>query len=223
VPRLSFPFKKIVLLLSFILLILSLLLNFFLLSELKKGKEGIKVLGVIDGDTLVLEGKTRLRLRCVDAPSIEFCGGPEAKKALEELVSGKKVLVKEKIIDVKGRPMALVYVNGILVNQEILKAGWGRFHSDNVSVREELKTTSERARKHSLGIFSEKCRQRENPDNPECNIKGNIDKSENTRLYYYPGCAQYDFTIVEKDIGEKWFCTEEEAKTAGFTKAKTCP
>jgi hypothetical protein len=33
---------------------------------------------------------------------------------------------------------------------------------------------------------------------------------------------QYETAIVQEDKGEKWFCTEAEAKKAGFTKAKTC-
>jgi len=212
--------------LSLILLVLlfpSVILNIFLSDKLKKSQEGIKVLGVLDGDTLVLEGKTRVRLRSVDAPEIAFCGGRQAKELLEKLVNNKIVLVKETILDTKGRPMALIYANGKLVNEEILKQGWGRFHSDDTSAREVLKSAYDTAREKSLGIFSSKCRQTENPDNPKCNIKGNIDKNSDRVNYYYPGCPQYEFTIVEKDLGEDWFCTEKEAQKAGFTKAKNCP
>lgn len=78
------------------------------------------------------------------------------------------------------------------------------------------------AREKGLGIFSSLCRQMENPDDPKCNIKGNIDKNSSARKYYFPGCAQYEFTIVEKDIGEEWFCTENEARQKDFIKAETC-
>ena len=212
--------------LSLILLVLlfpSVILNIFLSDKLKKSQEGIKVLGVLDGDTLVLEGKTRVRLRSVDAPEIAFCGGRQAKELLEKLVNNKIVLVKETILDTKGRPMALIYANGKLINEEILKQGWGRFHSDDTSAREALKSAYDTAREKSLGIFSPKCRQTENPDNPKCNIKGNIDKNSDRVNYYFPGCPQYEFTIVEKDLGEDWFCTEKEAQKAGFTKALNCP
>jgi len=214
---------SLILLISLILLVPSMILNIFLSSELKKSQKGIKVLGVLDGDTLVLEGKTRLRLRSVDAPELNYCGGEEAKEFLEKLVKDKTVVAKEMIIDVQGRPMALIYVGNKLVNLEILKQGWGRFHSDDTSVREELKNAYDNAREKSLGIYSSKCRQTQNPDNPKCNIKGNIDKNSDRNNYYYPGCPQYEFTIVEKDMGEDWFCTEKEAQKAGFTKAKNCP
>ncbi len=209
--------------LLFISLASSVFLNISLLQDLEKSQKGIKVLGVIDGDTLVLEGKTRLRIRSVDAPELDLCGGQEAKELLEKLVSGKTVLVKEQIIDTWGRPMALIYIDDKLVNEEILKEGWGRFHSDNHSAREILKFAYDNAREKSLGIFNPKCYQKTNYDNPKCNIKGNIDKNSDRRNYYFPGCAQYEFTIIEKDIGENWFCTEKEAQKAGFTRSKTCP
>lgn len=206
-----------------LLLLLSLFFNFFLLNKLDKNQPGIEVLGVIDGDTIVLEGKTRLRLRCVDAPELEYCGGREAKELLEKLVAAKKVVIKEQIIDTKGRPMALVYCDGKLINEEILKSGWARFHSDQTPEKEQLKKAYDQAKQDSLGIFSPQCRQTQNPENPDCNIKANIDKNSNRRNYYFPGCAQYDYTIVELDLGEAWFCTESQAQAAGFTRSLTCP
>lgn len=179
-------------------------------------------MGVIDGDTLVLEGKVKVRLRSLDAPELKYCGGPEAKLELEKLVSGKKVVVKEEIIDQQGRPMALIYVGGVLVNLEMLKSGWARFHSDSTSLRAQLKKAADKVKEKSLGIFSPKCYQKTNPNNSKCVIKGNLDKDANKKIYYFPGCSQYEFTIIEKDLGEDWFCTEKEAREAGFTRAETC-
>lgn len=161
-------------------------------------------------------------MRSVDAPELDNCGGPEAKQELERLVSEKKVVVKEQIIDQMGRPMGLVYVDDKLVNKEILASGWGSFHSDTTDERENLKSAYDKAREEKLGIWSQKCRQTENPDNPKCNIKGNIDDNSDRRNYYFPGCAQYDFTIVEKDMGEGWFCTEKEAQKQAIPVPKTC-
>jgi len=57
-----------------ILLVPSVLLNVFLLVREKTIlDQGVKVEGVIDGDTLVLEGKSRIRLRYADAPELEYC------------------------------------------------------------------------------------------------------------------------------------------------------
>lgn len=206
--------------LIYIVLAASLLLNAILLNRPASGGT-IKVLGVIDGDTLVLDGKVRLRLRHVDAPELEFCGGEAAKKQLEDLVSGQSVRIEEKIIDQKGRPMALVYVGSTLINQSLLESGWARYHSDSTSKVESLKAAASQAKSDKLGLFGV-CVQTENLDNPKCNIKGNLDKNSDSRLYYLPNCVQYKFTIVEKDLGEDWFCTEAAARAAGFTRAATC-
>ncbi|HUV46847.1 MAG TPA: thermonuclease family protein [Candidatus Bathyarchaeia archaeon] len=209
--------------LGFFLLIPSLILNLFLFQKSQKSDQGILVIAVIDGDTFVLDGKTKLRLRHLDAPELEYCGGQEAKEFLEDLVLNKKVIIQEKILAQSGgRPMALVYIGDKLVNEEVLRAGWGRYHSDKSSQKDFLKSAADLAKENQLGIFSPKCYQTENPDNPDCLIKANIDKNSDRRNYYFPGCSQYDFTIVEKDLGEGWFCTEKDAQEAGFTRSKTC-
>lgn len=214
---------KILPFLGFLLFVVSLVFNFLQYSQNKSLSQGTKVIGIIDGDTIVLEGKVRLRLRNIDAPELQYCLGTEAKELLEKLVNNKTIIFKEKIIDSLGRAMALVYVNDVLVNEEMLKSGLARYHNDPSSVAKELKAAADKAKTNGLGIFSSKCYQTKNPDNPKCIIKGNTDKNSNLRNYYYPGCPQYEFTIVEKDLGESWFCTEKEAQKAGFTRAKNCP
>lgn len=54
-----------------------------------------------------------------------------------------------------------------------------------------------------------------------CVIKGNI--SSNGKIYHLPGCGSYDKTVINESAGEKWFCTEAEAVSAGWRKAKNCP
>ena len=179
------------------------------------------VIGVIDGDTIVLEGKTRLRLRNLDAPELNYCLGIDSKEALENMVSGKRVIVKEQIIDQMGRAMALIYVGNRLINVEMLSLGLARFHSDNTTERERLKKAYDVAKANKIGIYSSTCLQTI-PPNPKCIIKGNMDKNSNRKTYYLPGCAQYNFTFVEKDIGEDWYCTEKEAQLAGYSKSENC-
>lgn len=205
-----------------VVLVPSLILNFFLFNKNLELKEGILVLAVLDGDTLLLDGKVKLRLRHIDAPELEFCGGQEAQEILEKLAQGKKVVLKEKILDQYGRDMALVYVGQSLLNLKMLESGWARYHSDSSSVAQELKQAGDQAKEAKIGIFSSQCWLTENSEDPSCDIKGNIDKNSTARKYYFPGCSQYEFTIVEKDLGEDFFCSEEEARKAGFTRSETC-
>lgn len=205
-----------------LLLIPSLILNAILLFREQKIKEneGVGVLSVYDGDTIILENKERLRLRQLDAPELNFCGGKEAKAALEKLVSGKKVRITGQIPDQQGRGMAFVYVGDTLVNKELLTKGLVRFHHDTTALNDELKTVADAAKEQKLGIFGT-CQAMSNTKNPKCTIKGNIDRQKKT--YHLPGCTQYPYTVVEEDIGESWFCTEKEAQKAGFIKSERCP
>lgn len=209
-----------------ILFIPSILLNVFLGYKTLSQRQAnlIKVIGVIDGDTVVLENKTRLRLRHVDAPELINCGGEQAKQFVSSLVNGKSITIEEQIPDQMGRAMGLIYVNSILVNEKLLEAGWARYHSDQTTKTNLLKKVADEAKTNKLGIFSQLCLQEKNLENPNCIIKGNLEnkRPSGRKLYYLPNCAQYKFVMVEKDLGEQWFCTEKEAIAAGYIKAATC-
>jgi endonuclease YncB( thermonuclease family) len=49
----------------------------------------------------------------------------------------------------------------------------------------------------------------------DCLIKGNIG-SGNKRIYHVPGSSSYADTRIDESQGERWFCTEEEARAAGW-------
>jgi len=209
-----------------ILLVVSISFNLYLGYTLKmqKSENLVKVLGVLDGDTIVLENKTRLRLRQVDAPEIDFCGGSQARELLASYVLDKSIRIEEQIPDQTGRSMALISVDDIKINEKLLASGWVRYHSDSTSQTPRLKEVSSIAKKEKKGIYSELCLQTVNPDNPKCIIKGNLEnkRTSGRKLFYSPACAQYKFVQIEKDLGEAWFCSEKEASSAGYIKAATC-
>jgi hypothetical protein len=51
-----------------------------------------------------------------------------------------------------------------------------------------------------------------------CNIKGNIN-SKGDRIYHVPGGSWYGATKINKAKGERWFCSEKDAKAAGWRAA----
>lgn len=53
----------------------------------------------------------------------------------------------------------------------------------------------------------------------QCRIKGNV-SSKGERIYHLPGGEFYDRTQVNAAKGERWFCTEEEARAAGWRRSK---
>jgi hypothetical protein len=52
-----------------------------------------------------------------------------------------------------------------------------------------------------------------------CRIKGNINL-RGERIYHVPGRPYYDDTRVDILKGERWFCTEAEARSAGWRKSR---
>lgn len=54
---------------------------------------------------------------------------------------------------------------------------------------------------------------------PSCNIKGNVSINSGERIYHVTGQENYDATRISSQHGERWFCSEEDARTAGWRKA----
>lgn len=52
-----------------------------------------------------------------------------------------------------------------------------------------------------------------------CVIKGNI-SAEGARIYHVPGQKYYDRTKINRSAGERWFCSEAEARGAGWRRSK---
>lgn len=55
-------------------------------------------------------------------------------------------------------------------------------------------------------------------ESSECSIKGNI-STRGERIYHLPGQKYYDETRISASHGERWFCTEEEARAAGWRRS----
>ena len=68
------------------------------------------VTDVIDGDTIVINGSTRVRLIEVDAPEMGECYYSESKEALNSLVGGKYVRLEKDASGVDGFGRLLRYV-----------------------------------------------------------------------------------------------------------------
>ncbi|MBU2051784.1 thermonuclease family protein [Patescibacteria group bacterium] len=191
------------------------------------GTSGVKIpvpayraMRVIDGDTFETEERQIIRLTGIDAPELEYCDGPESKKALEKLILNQNLYVK--VIFRNGfRLVSYVYNEDGSVSEQMLKVGMAYYLSKDVS-HPELERAGDAARETKLGIYSSKCTQATNPDSQTCVIKGNIRTPNKDKIYHFPGCKSYTQTLVELYKGDKWFCTEAQAKKEGFAKGADC-
>jgi len=176
---------------------------------------------VFDGDTFELKNNTRVRLLDIDSPETGLCGYDEAKKRLEELILGKFVTVKELAYEPYNRDQGLVYLGKSLINEIMLKEGWGRIKYNPSSQHERLKAAAKSAKENKAGIFGLNCQW----DQPagKCKIKANIDEDTLKKSYHLPDCRDYDRVKIDLDRGEKFFCSEKEAQAAGYKLATNCP
>ena len=93
---------------------------------------------VVDGDTIILDGKERVRLIGVDTPEtvhpskpVEYFG-KEASAFTKRMVEGKRVRLGYdwNRVDKYGRTLAYVYLeDGTFLNAEIIKQGYGHAYT----------------------------------------------------------------------------------------------
>ncbi|MGR9320658.1 sunset domain-containing protein (plasmid) [Rhizobium leguminosarum] len=53
-----------------------------------------------------------------------------------------------------------------------------------------------------------------------CDIKGNVSVDSHERIYHMPGQEYYEATKISPRYGERWFCSEAEARAAGWRRAR---
>ena len=219
------------------LLACSLILNFLFIIQ---SWQRTVVSSVPDGDSLQLSDGRRVRLLGIDAPERGNCIADDAQKALETAAKGKHIRMKNVVTDDYGRilanviiedfPIWLSYMRQRLVeriplspdpylNRMMVTRGLARFESVKNEYYDTLKTAQSAAKEQRLGVWSDLCRKTTNT-NPDCEIKGNT--RDGNKTYHSPNCANYTQTIIDESYGDRWFCSEEEAEQAGFSKAAGC-
>lgn len=212
---------KIVVLVLGILLVVSLLLNIRLLGNQKEPDRAYKVTQIIDGDTFKIEGGQKIRLFGLDAPENGRCMADEAKNLLEKELSGKEVKLTDQFPDVFHRQVANIFVGDKYINEIIVAKGFARPDYEPNPYKQRIVDAYTKARKEKLGVNSSQCIRFKQID-PKCAVKANVPRETKERYYYLPACKNYMSVRVDTSSLDQWFCSEKEAKQAGFVKAPTC-
>jgi micrococcal nuclease len=196
-----------------------------------------------DGDTIAVNYKGNresVRFLLVDTPETshprlgEQPYGKEAKEFTRKLVENARKIELEFDIgpqrDKYGRLLAYVYVDGKMIQEELLKNGLARvayIYPPNTRYVDQFRAIQKEAQQKGIGIWEIENYAQEDGFHPEiidskeketsqadedCLIKGNIGKE---KIYHTPDSPWY-----EKTKAEMMFCTEEEAVKAGFRPAK---
>lgn len=174
---------------------------------------------VIDGDTFETTEKQIIRLSSTDAPELNRCDGPEAKKALEQLIVGKPLYLKVQYRD-DYRLISVVFTDEGSVNEAMVRSGHANYRKTGGDMGQEMLDASEEARAYKRGIHSDRCTQIVNTQNSDCQIKGN---NRVEKIYFPPNCGNHSQVQVQLWDGDEWFCTEQEAVNAGYRRSQQCP
>ena len=131
----------------------------------------VTVESISDGDTLRVtlgEVSTRVRLLNIDTPETRHpskpveCMGPEATAALKSMISpGDTVVLRydRRLYDRYDRLLAGVYAEGVLLNAEMARLGYGEpaVFDGNDRFLPEVEAAWEQARANGVGRFSGEC------------------------------------------------------------------
>jgi micrococcal nuclease len=177
---------------------------------------------IADGDTFILEtNKQAVRLYGVDAPELTNCYGLESSARLDALLKKRQVQLKEPVVDKFGRIVALVFVDGKLINEIMIREGFAAYRSEPGSGKEAMKAAHDTAKTIKIGIYSKICSDEVPPDS-KCNIKGNHDLDRDEYLYLTPECPYYNAVNIRRFEGDQWFCSPSDAQKAGFKISSAC-
>jgi endonuclease YncB( thermonuclease family) len=199
---------------------------------------------VIDGDSLHV-GDTEVRLFGVDAfEGRQTCTrnggawrcGEAAANELRKLTAGGTISCEKRDIDSYGRTVAVCTNGTVDLGAELTRAGlalaYRQFSKDYVDEEREAEAARRGAWAGDFtppwdarrGGDAEPREPREPPSGggeaaSGCRgtgIKGNISKPSGERIYHVPGSSSYAETRVDEADGERWFCTENDARSAGW-------
>lgn len=187
---------------------------------------------VSDGDTVHIAGQS-IRLHGIDAPETGqdclrangevFACGKWATRQLRRMVEGKVLTCTGSEHDRYNRLVAKCFLDGQdiaipLVDQGIVIA-YRKYSMDYVGVEKGAAIAAR-------GLWSMKFQEPGTwrikgslaDAQRACAIKGNITK--NGHIYHMPGQPYYGVTRIDEARGERWFCTQSEARQAGWRPAR---
>ena len=176
---------------------------------------------VTDGDTLRI-GSERIRLHGIDAPeSKQSCRargetwacGAAATRALRERIGGRSVECAERDRDRYGRIVVVSQVVGVDVNAWMVEQGWPLRTGATRRIASR-RSRLQRAPAGACGGPTSSCRR------AGAAGRGSAAAAGGAGDYRIKGNVRHNGSRIDTAKGERWFCTEAEARAAGWRRAK---
>ena len=191
---------------------------------------------VSDGDSWRIDGR-RLRLHGIDAPeTAQTCTRPSGQVwacgqwstgTARRLFQGRAADCEIRDTDRYGRSVVRCRVGGVDAGAALVTSGaafaYRRYSQDYVGA-ERVAALAGRGVHGSQAENPSDYRKRTRraavaPPPGDCAIKGNLSRS-GARIYHMPGQMHYDRTVIDSGRGERWFCNEAAARSAGWRRAR---
>jgi endonuclease YncB( thermonuclease family) len=177
------------------------------------------------------------RQPCTRANGSAWRCGEAAAAELRRLVGARDVACVRRDEDTYGRIVAVCRVGNTDLGAALVRAGlavaYRRYGEDYVDEEREAQAArrglwagqfvtpedyrrDERAAPPATPAQTSR-RNRSAPPAPGdgCYIKGNIN-GDGEKIYHVPDSSSYRSTEIDEGRGERWFCTEREARAAGW-------
>lgn len=130
-------------------------------------KYKVKVIRVIDGDTIKIEGDKTVRYIGIDTPETVYpskpvqCYGKEASNKNKELVEGKEVKLEKDVseTDKHGRLLRYIWLGDMLVNEYLAKEGYAQSstYPPDVKYQNRFIEAQRQAREEKKGLWGDVC------------------------------------------------------------------
>lgn len=191
---------------------------------------------VIDADTWDVGG-VRVRLFGIDAPELDqictrasgadWACGVWATDRVRALYGGATARCAPVSRDRYGRVVARCSVGGADAGRALVSRGLAfayRRYSMDYDLDEKGAAVNARGLhagrvQRPAAFRAARRRAEDGPPAGGCVIKGNI-SGRGERIYHLPGQRDYARTRLSPDKGERWFCSEAEARAAGWRPAR---
>ena len=112
---------------------------------------------VVDGDTIILENRDRIRLLGINTPEEGMYFYHESKEVLEMIVLDREVMLEKDIsdVDIYGRKLRYVFQESLFVNLEMVKRGFANIYTcpPDVKYAEDFLEAQKYARENNLGLW----------------------------------------------------------------------
>jgi len=188
---------------------------------------------IIDGDTIQLDG-TVIQLFGIDAPEL----GQHCYQDLRRVECGLEAAYElRKLIFIESAPVTcsppagaaeptpmVCHAGSVDFAHVLVNSGYAVTAAETT---EGYREAEAKAREASLGLWHDqfvrpadwragtRLPQDDDPEAPSCPIKAVIE-ADGSRIYHVPTDDDYQAVVVDPEKGERLFCSDEDARRAGW-------